>query len=208
MAWIALTVLVLCVRAGWGCQVGLPADHSEDLQVIHYLVGQQYRKHWDAYDPLSERGDKCFFRKLAQYAHPSRRRPDARVGWAAGVQATRRDGNRLVTALVYLSDMPDPSVDGGSTGFINLCFDVPAKKGRVLIFRASSEHAWCESDGRLSGKNNEQPYLLADNCHPGTRTLHPDSNHAGKPVLVGEKWAANLWCATAIDVRTKYQSAT
>eukprot|EP01052_Picozoa_sp_SAG31_P051018 SAG31_NODE_11917_length_986_cov_1.414882_1_plen_75_part_10 len=30
--------------------VGLPSEHSEDLQVIHYQVGQEYRKHWDAYN--------------------------------------------------------------------------------------------------------------------------------------------------------------
>jgi len=28
---------------------------------------------------------------------------------------------------------------------------------------------------------------------PGTDSRHPLSLHGGQPVLVGEKWAANLW---------------
>lgn len=55
---------------------------------------------------------------------------------------------------------------GGETGFINLRFNVPALTGRVLVFH---------------------------NCYPGTRSLHPDSNHAGRPVAAGSKWACNLW---------------
>ena len=34
---------------------------------------------------------------------------------------------------------------------------------------------------------------LKRTSHPPQRSLHPDSLHAGKPVLAGEKWAANLW---------------
>lgn len=46
--------------------------------MVHYKVGQQYRKHWDAFDRTTERG-------------------------ALLMQAT---GNRLLTALMYLS-VPD-----------------------------------------------------------------------------------------------------
>ena len=28
--------------------VGLALDHAEPLQVVHYAVGQEYKKHWDA----------------------------------------------------------------------------------------------------------------------------------------------------------------
>jgi tetratricopeptide (TPR) repeat protein len=30
-------------------------------------------------------------------------------------------------------------------------------------------------------------------CYPGTNTRHPDTLHAGLPVLEGSKWAFNLW---------------
>jgi prolyl 4-hydroxylase len=35
--------------------------------------------------------------------------------------------------------------------------------------------------------------VLFHNCLPGTNSRHPLSLHGGQPVLVGEKWAANLW---------------
>jgi prolyl 4-hydroxylase len=55
--------------------VGLPSDHAEPLQVIHYTEGQQYRKHWDAYDLHTERGKRIL----------------------------DTTGNRLVTALGYIN---------------------------------------------------------------------------------------------------------
>jgi prolyl 4-hydroxylase len=102
--------------------------------VIHYTIGQEYRKHWDAYNPLNERGKR----------------------------ATASGGNRVVTALMYLTDVDE----GGGTGFINMRTEVAAEQGKVLIFH---------------------------NCYLGSRSLHPDSNHAGLPVLAGDKWACNLW---------------
>eukprot|EP00658_Telonema_sp_P-2_P061068 TRINITY_DN49825_c0_g1_i1.p1 TRINITY_DN49825_c0_g1~~TRINITY_DN49825_c0_g1_i1.p1 ORF type:complete len:117 (-),score=26.65 TRINITY_DN49825_c0_g1_i1:444-794(-) len=56
--------------------------------------------------------------------------------------------------------------EGGSTQFVNLRFQVEAVPGRLLVFH---------------------------NCYPGTRCTHSDSNHAGTPVIAGEKWACNLW---------------
>ena len=35
--------------------------------------------------------------------------------------------------------------------------------------------------------------VMWDNVLPGTLERHPDSLHAGRPVLSGEKWVANLW---------------
>ena len=98
-------------------------------------LGQEYIKHWDGFDPASEpcKSHECI-----------------------------DQGNRLVTALLYLSDVEE----GGGTRFENLRVDVDAKLGKLLCFH---------------------------NCFLGTRCTHTDSNHAGLPVLKGEKWACNLW---------------
>ena len=53
--------------------VGLPLEYAEPLQVVHYEHQEEYRKHWDAYDGHTERGN----RTIASM------------------------GNRLVTALGY-----------------------------------------------------------------------------------------------------------
>lgn len=81
--------------------VGLPLVHAESLQVIHYEPGQEYRAHFDAYDLSTEKG------KLY----------------------CARGGQRLVTALAYLSD-----VEGGETGFPKLGIEVAPRRGRVLVF--------------------------------------------------------------------------
>jgi hypothetical protein len=70
--------------------IGLQAENAESLQVIRYAQGQKYNKHTDAYNPTNERGRA----------------------------ACRDGGNRIVTALIYLSEVEA----GGETGFINLRF--------------------------------------------------------------------------------------
>ena len=56
--------------------------------------------------------------------------------------------------------------EGGGTRFPNLNIESNAEKGKMLVFH---------------------------NCLPGTNTPHPNSLHAGCPVLKGEKYAINLW---------------
>ena len=56
--------------------------------------------------------------------------------------------------------------EGGHTRFTKLDINVEAKKGRLLIFH---------------------------NVYEGTNKKHILSEHAGMPVLKGEKWAFNLW---------------
>ncbi len=82
--------------------VGLPLENAEALQVIHYGKKQEYRAHYDAYDLTSERGQRC----------------------------CKRGGQRMLTALVYLNDVPT----GGATGFPKLNIEVPATAGRMAIF--------------------------------------------------------------------------
>ncbi|MGM0767648.1 MAG: prolyl hydroxylase family protein [Pseudomonadota bacterium] len=56
--------------------VGLPLQHAESLQVVHYGEDQQYAPHYDAWDAGTERGERCM----------------------------ARGGQRLITCLMYLND--------------------------------------------------------------------------------------------------------
>jgi prolyl 4-hydroxylase len=56
--------------------------------------------------------------------------------------------------------------EGGSTKLNRLDIDVLPKKGKLLLF---------------------------ENTYPGTNIKHPLSEHAGMPVIKGEKYAFNLW---------------
>ena len=72
-------------------------------------------------------------------------------------------GARMITALCYLNDV----VKGGETKMTKLNITVPPTKGQMLVFHntiSSSNHA-----------------------------RHPLSEHAGLPVVEGEKYAFNLW---------------
>ena len=55
---------------------------------------------------------------------------------------------------------------GGGTKFTKLNMEVNAEKGKLLVF---------------------------ENVHSGTNKRHELSEHAGMPVIEGEKWAFNLW---------------
>jgi len=82
--------------------VGIPMDHAESLQVIHYAESQEYRPHFDAYDVSTARGERC----------------------------TAKNGQRLVTALLYLNRVEH----GGGTGFPKLGIEVPSARGRMTVF--------------------------------------------------------------------------
>jgi len=45
------TPLVQRVEARIAALLGVPVDHGEGLQVLHYLPGQQYEPHYDWFDP-------------------------------------------------------------------------------------------------------------------------------------------------------------
>lgn len=59
--------------------VGIPLDHAESLQVIHYDPLQEYRAHYDAYDLTSPRGQRS-----CRFGH-----------------------QRIVTVLLYLSEVSE-----------------------------------------------------------------------------------------------------
>ncbi len=82
--------------------VGIPLAHAESLQVLRYATAEEYRPHYDAYDLTSPRGQRC----------------------------CRRGGQRMVTALLYLSDVEE----GGGTAFPKLGVEVSPRRGRLVIF--------------------------------------------------------------------------
>ena len=88
--------------------VGLPLENSESLQVIHYSETQEYRPHFDAFNLRTNKG----------------------------VKAAKRGGQRIVTALVYLNNVPS----GGGTSFPKLNLEVKSKAGRMVIFHNVAEN--------------------------------------------------------------------
>lgn len=64
--------------------VGIPLSHAESLQMIHYQPTQEYAAHFDAWDPETERGQRCM----------------------------KKGGQRLVTCLLYLNDVDTGGATG------------------------------------------------------------------------------------------------
>ena len=103
-AWIAhdhdAVVRGLCERLAEAA--GHPLAHAEALQVVYYAPGGEYRPHFDAYDIDTPRGRAY----------------------------TRRGGQRLCTAILYLNDVDV----GGQTHFPRLDLAIQPRCGDALIF--------------------------------------------------------------------------
>lgn len=69
------TLLALAQRIS--ALVGIPLSHAEKFQIVHYAPCQEYQAHFDAFEPGTERGDRCL----------------------------ARGGQRLITALLYLNNV-------------------------------------------------------------------------------------------------------
>lgn len=105
--------------------------------MAHYLPGEHYQWHFDGF---VDDGTPEMARTLSN------------------------GGNRKITALLYLNDVPDKY--GGRTEFESLEETVQPRKGSVLIF---------------------------ENLKAGESVPHDDSVHRGAQLTGGEKWIANLW---------------
>jgi len=93
-------IAALCERVS--ALAGLPLLQAESLQLIHYDENQEYAPHYDAWDADTEAGQRCM----------------------------KRGGQRLITCLLYLNDVPE----GGGTTFPKLKLEVAARKGRMVLF--------------------------------------------------------------------------
>jgi len=83
----------------------LPPENIENLQVVRYQKGQQYRPHYDFFVP-----------------------------GAKGTEgALKRGGQRHVTFFVYLNDLPDQET-GGHTEFPKLKLKIKPEKGMAVFW--------------------------------------------------------------------------
>lgn len=111
----------------------VPVSHGEGLQVLRYRGTQEYRPHFDFFEPQS---------------------PD-------DARKIQYGGNRVGTMIMYLSEVDR----GGGTYFPQLKLAIHPKRGSGLWFG-----------------------YLGDDGVPDMR-----SEHAGMPVLEGEKWIMTKW---------------
>jgi hypothetical protein len=95
-------VLHVLIQARMAAACGIPMRNMEAPAVLHYDVGEQITDHFDFVDP-----------GIPDYA-----------------QELARNGQRLVTFLIYLNDQ----YEGGATGFPKLGFDHQGRLGEGLYF--------------------------------------------------------------------------
>lgn len=97
----------IVVQARIAAATGIPQSHLEAPAVLHYAIGEQITEHFDFVDPATPDHD-------AQVA---------------------RDGQRMVTFLVYLND----GYEGGETEFPRLGVSHKGEKGEGMFFVNSLE---------------------------------------------------------------------
>ena len=95
-------VLHVLIQARMSAACGIPMQNMEAPAVLHYDVGEQITDHFDFVDP----GTPDYAREIA------------------------RNGQRVVTFLVYLND----EYEGGETGFPKLGFSHKGRLGEGLYF--------------------------------------------------------------------------
>jgi hypothetical protein len=100
LAEVELLDLLLQARMSAACRI--PMRHMEAPAVLHYAVGEQITDHFDFVDP-----------DTPNYTHE-----------------LARNGQRVVTFLVYLND----DYEGGVTGFPTLGFSHKGRRGEGLYF--------------------------------------------------------------------------
>jgi len=115
--------------------VRMPLENAEPFQVVYYEEGQLYDYHHDSFHESDESYNKDY---------------------------VKTGGQRIVTALGYLRDVPQ----GGETGFCHHGLSVHPKAGTIVVWY------------NVNKETNERNEL---------------SQHAGLPVIIGEKYAFNLW---------------
>lgn len=130
---VGSTPVVQAIESRIARLTGIPVNHGEALQVLHYGNTEEYQPHYDFFEP------------------------DDDVSRANLVGP----GNRVGTLLLYLNDVDR----GGATYFPKLDLAVHPSPGQALWFR------YTDAAGALDYR----------------------SEHAGLPIIEGEKWVATKW---------------
>jgi prolyl 4-hydroxylase len=95
--------------------VGLPEEHGEPLQILHYLPGAEYRPHYDYFDPQQPGSDKVLAMGGQRIATLVLYLNDCAEGGATtfpkvGVEVMPRRGN----AVYFAYTAPDGALDARS----------------------------------------------------------------------------------------------
>ena len=99
---IETDILLQIVNTRIATASGIPAGYQEVINILHYATGQEYKPHHDFMDP-----DAPMF-----------------------TEAVRRDGQRVATMLVYLTE----GFEGGETHFPLLDIRFKGRPGDAILF--------------------------------------------------------------------------
>ena len=83
--------------------VRMPLKNAEPFQVVYYKENEEYDYHWDSFDESDD---------------------------VATEEYTKNGGQRLITVLGYLRDVPK----GGETGFNHLGVNIQPRRGSVIVW--------------------------------------------------------------------------
>ncbi|XP_037521535.1 prolyl 4-hydroxylase subunit alpha-2-like [Rhipicephalus sanguineus] len=137
---------------------GLSLESSEPYQVANYGLGGHYTPHDDANT----------FEQVAD-------------------EWDTRDGNRLATMLLYLTDVSL----GGATAFVRLQLAVKPRRGSALFWYDLAPYS-----------GNDGP-IHFDFWHQ-RKAVEELTNHVGCPVLWGTKWIATKWIRERNNVVVRF----
>lgn len=101
-ALLETDVVLQLVNARIAAASGTPVLHQEAINILHYAVGQEYKPHFDFIDP-----DVAHF-----------------------TEVVRREGQRIVSFLVYLND----AFEGGETEFPRIGTRYKGQSGDAIMF--------------------------------------------------------------------------
>ncbi|XP_077512862.1 prolyl 4-hydroxylase subunit alpha-1-like [Amblyomma americanum] len=136
----------------------LSLESAEEYQVANYGLAGHYTPHTDGMS----------FDKIAD-------------------RVDRRDGNRLATMLMYLSDVQS----GGATAFVRLAVAVKPRAGAALFWYNLEPYEGDEAPAHFSFWHQKK---LSDVL----------TEHVGCPVLVGSKWIITKWIHERTNVHVYY----
>ncbi|KAG1656801.1 hypothetical protein FOA52_011837 [Chlamydomonas sp. UWO 241] len=130
----------------------VPPQNGEMLQVLRYVRGQEFKAHHDWFKDASERATQT------------------------------RDGNRVATVLMYLSEM----VEGGETS-------LPLAAPIDGVTQALQDPSECAAQGGLAVRPRKGDALLFWDLELDGRTGVVAALHASCPTTRGVKWTATKW---------------